>query len=122
MVSVPVSVPAAVGVNVTSTVQSAPASNVVGQLFVSEKEPVTVILLTDSAEVPEFVKVRLLLLDVLIAWLEKFNEDVDTAMEPVEEEELLGALEELRPAHPFSTRRALLNRSGSKKVGLMHGH
>jgi hypothetical protein len=122
IVSVPVSVPTAVGAKLTVTVQSAPVSNVVGQLFVSEKAPVTEILLSDSAEVPTFVRVRLLLLDVFTTWLGKLNEDVDAAMEPVEEEELLSVLDELRPAQPFSTRIVLPNRSSRKKERLMRGH
>lgn len=89
MVSVPVSVPTAVGAKLTLTVQSAPLSNVAGQLFDSEKAPVTEILLSDSVEAPTFVKVRFLLLDVFTTWLGKLNEDVDTAMELIEEEELL---------------------------------
>jgi hypothetical protein len=63
-----------------------------------------------------------LLLDVFTTWLGKLNEDVDAAMEPVEEEELLSVLDELRPAQPFSTRIVLPNRSSRKKERLMRGH
>lgn len=122
MVSVPVSVPTAVGAKLTVMVQSAPASKVVGQLFVSEKAPLTEVLLNVSAAVPVFVKVRLLLLDVFRTWLGKLNEDVDNAIEPVEVEELLRVLDELRPAQPFRTRIVLLNRSSRKKERLMYGH
>jgi hypothetical protein len=122
MVSVPVSVPTAVGAKLTVTVHPAPVSNVAGQSFVSEKTPVTEILISDSADVPEFVKATLLLAEVSIAWLGKLNEDADTAIEPVEEEELLRALDELGPAQPFSARKVLLSRSSSKREGLMHGH
>jgi hypothetical protein len=52
--SVPVAAPAAVGANVTPTVQEAPAASDVPQLFDSPNGPVTPIDDIDAAAVPEF--------------------------------------------------------------------
>lgn len=50
-------VPDAVGLNVTSTVQEAPAAIDVPQVFVCEKSPVTVMPERDAAAVPVLVTV-----------------------------------------------------------------
>ncbi len=55
--SVPVADPAAVGVNVTPTVQEAPAASEVPQLFDSPNGPVTPIDDIDAAVVPGLVTV-----------------------------------------------------------------
>jgi hypothetical protein len=57
IVSVPVRLPAAVGVKVTEIVQPAPAATVVPQVFVSAKSPEAVIDVMDSPAVPELVSV-----------------------------------------------------------------
>jgi hypothetical protein len=57
MVTVPVRLPAAVGVNVTEMVQFAPAATLVPQVWVCAKSPDIAIEVTVKAVVPEFVSV-----------------------------------------------------------------
>ncbi len=72
MVSVPVRVPATVGVNVTLTVQEALAAMDDPQVLVCEKSPVAVTPETDAAALPVLVTVTVCaLLVVPGAWLAK---------------------------------------------------
>ena len=56
-VSVPVRVPATVGVNATEMVQLAPAATLDPQFWVSTKSPEAAIDVMESADVPELVSV-----------------------------------------------------------------
>jgi hypothetical protein len=72
MVSNPVLLPAAVGVNVTLMAQLAAGANPAPQVFSSAKSPVTVMLVMVNAAVPELVIV--IVCGVLVdpsAWLVK---------------------------------------------------
>src|SRR5262249_19844889 len=56
-VTLPLRVPALVGVKVTLTVQLLPAARLAGQVLVSAKSPLAPILVMDKAAFPEFISV-----------------------------------------------------------------
>jgi len=72
---VPLSVPAVVGVKVTSMLQLAPAARLVPQLLVSAKLPEAPMLVSESAVLPPFVRVTdMAALVMLRTWLLKVSE------------------------------------------------
>src|SRR3989442_15639482 len=75
IVSEPVRLPSAVGVNVTLIVQLAPAATELPQVLVwAKSSPPTVMLLISSAPLPELVRVTVCrTLGVPISWSPKFT-------------------------------------------------
>ena len=59
IVTVPVLVPLALGLNVTLTLHEAPAATLEPQVLVWEKSPLIAMLVMVSVALPEFVRVKL---------------------------------------------------------------